>query len=236
MKRFVSLYTTIGVIGLAAALIGFSKTFIFPVATGSFGAPMIVYVHGAFTFSWVILFPVQALLIKAENWSTHFKLGVIGALAAVGTGLTMPLVGKFQVERELALGFGEIAISSILGTVSAAVLFLGFVAAALWNRNRPEVHKRLMLIATIHVLWPAWFRFRHYFPSVQPPEIWFALLAADSLFILAWIWDYRQNGRVHPVLLWGSLFVIADHVFETFAFGSGPWVAASQFVWSFFEH
>lgn len=144
----------------------------------------------------------------------------------------MPLVGVYQVERELAQGFGETAISSILGTVSAAVLFLGFVIAGLWNRSKPDVHKRFMLIATIHVLWPAWFRFRHYFPGVQPPEIWFALLAADSLFILAWIWDYRENGRIHPALLFGSLFVIADHVFETFAFGSGPRQSASQFVWS----
>ena len=232
MRKYRSLYITIGIIGLAAALVGFSKTFIFPVAAGTFTAPLIVYVHGAFTFGWVVLFLIQALLIKAENWKLHFRLGILGVVAAVGTAFTMPFVGRFQVERDLALGLGETAISSILGTVSAATVFLGFVAAAIWNRNKPEVHKRFMLIATIHVLWPAWFRFRHYFPGVQPPEIWFALLLADSLFILAWIWDYRENGRVHPALLWGSLLVIADHVLETFAFDSGPWRAFSQFVWS----
>lgn len=232
MRRYFSLYTTIGCIGLAAALIGFSKTFIFPVAAGSFSAPSIVYFHGAFTFCWVVLFLVQALLIKAENWSLHFKLGTLGIIAALGTALTMPLVGRYQVERELAQGLGETAVSSILGTVSAAALFLGFVAAGLWNRRKPDVHKRFMLIATIHVLWPAWFRFRHYFPGVESPEIWFALVAADSLFILAWIWDYRENGRVHPALLYGSLFVIADHIFETFAFDSGPWRSISQYVWA----
>ena len=232
MRRYLSLYTTIGLIGLAAVFVGFSKTFIFPVATGTFKAPVIVYVHGVFTFSWVILFLIQGALIKAENWRLHSKLGVIGLIAALGTALTMPLVGVYQVERELSQGLGETAVSSILGTVSAAALFLGFVAAALWNRDKPDVHKRFMLIATIHVLWPAWFRFRHYFPGVQPPEIWFALLAADSLFVLAWIWDYRANGRVHPALLYGGLFVIADHVFETFAFDSGPWRTAAHFVWS----
>ena len=234
MRKFVSLYTFIGAIGLAAVFIGFSKTFIFPVATGTFNAPSIVYAHGAFTFSWVVLFLVQALLIRAENWKLHFRLGVIGAFAAFGTAVTMPLAGRFQVERELALGLGETAISSFLGTISAAIIFLALVVAALWNRGRPDIHKRLMLIATIHVLWPAWFRFRHYFPSIKPPEIWFALLAADSLFILAWIWDYRENGRVHPVLLYGGLLVIADHVFETFAFDSAPWRVASQAVWSLF--
>jgi hypothetical protein len=234
MQRYRSLYTTIGIIGVVAALIGFSKTFIFPVAAGTFSAPWIVYVHGAFTFGWVVLFLVQALLIKAENWKLHSRLGILGVVAALGTAFTMPLVGRFQVERDLAQGVGEVAISSILGTMTAAVVFLGFVAAAIWKRGQPDVHKRLMLIATIHVLWPAWFRFRHYFPSVQPPEIWFALLLADSLFVLAWIWDYRENGRVHPALLFGSLLVMADHVFETFAFDSAPWRVASRAVWELF--
>ncbi|HQU91539.1 MAG TPA: hypothetical protein PLK77_04540 [Pyrinomonadaceae bacterium] len=234
MQRYRSLYTTIGIIGLAAALIGFSKTFIYPVAAGTFNAPAIVYVHGAFTFGWVVLFLIQAVLIKAENWKLHFRLGILGIVAAIGTAFTMPFVGKFQVDRDLALGLGETAISSILGTVTAAAVFLGFVGAAIWNRRKPDTHKRLMLIATIHVLWPAWFRFRHYFPSVQPPEIWFALLLADSLFVFAWIWDFRENGRVHPVLLYGSLFVITDHVFETFAFDSAPWRVVSQALWSLF--
>ena len=95
MRRYVSLYTTIGLIGLAAVLIGFSKTFIFPVTAGTFHAPAIIYVHGAFTFGWVVLFLIQALLIKGENWSLHFKLGVLAVVAALGTAFTMPLVGRY---------------------------------------------------------------------------------------------------------------------------------------------
>ncbi|CAN5365960.1 hypothetical protein BH20ACI2_BH20ACI2_08460 [soil metagenome] len=66
MRKYLSLYVTIGVIAFAAALIGFSKTFIFPVAAGTFSGPMSVYVHGAFTFCWVVLFLVQASLIKVK--------------------------------------------------------------------------------------------------------------------------------------------------------------------------
>ncbi len=234
MRKYVSLYTVIGALGVFAGLVGFSKTFIFPVATGTFTAPLIIYVHGAFTFAWVFLFLVQATLIKAENWRLHMTLGMFGLFVALGTAFTIPFAGKFQVERELAAGFGDTAISSIVGTFTAAAIFLGFTLAGLWFRARPEIHKRLMLIATIHVLWPAWFRFRHYFPGVEPPEIWFALLLADSLFIFAWIWDYRQNGRIHPVLLFGSLFVMAAHTFETFAFDSGPWRATARAIWSLF--
>lgn len=48
-------------------------------------------------------------------------------------------------------------------------MFTGLVAAGLINRRRPEVHKRLMLLATLLILWPAWFRFRHFFPGVPRP-------------------------------------------------------------------
>ena len=234
MRKYVSLYTAIGAIGLFAALVGFSKTFFFPLASGMFQAPWVIYIHGAFAFTWVVLFLVQGLLIKAENWRLHITLGTLAVPVAVGLAVTLPIVGKYQVERDIASGLGDTAISAILGIFTAALLFTALVAAGLWYRGKSETHKRLMLLATISTLWPAWFRFRHYFPSVQSPELWFALVLADSLILLAWLWDYRENGRVHPVLLWGGLLVIADHTFETFAFDSGPWRVVAKQIWSLF--
>ena len=234
MRKYVSLYTAIGAIGLFAALVGFSKTFFYPLASGTFQAPWVIYIHGAFAFAWVFLFLVQGLLIKAENWRIHITLGTVALPVAAGLAVTLPMAGKYQVERELAAGLGDTAISAIFGVFTAAILFIVLVAIGLWFRGRPETHKRLMLLATISMLWPAWFRFRHYFPSVRSPEIWFAPVLADSLILLAWFWDYRENRRVHPVLFWGGLFVIADHTIETFAFDSGPWRIIARHLWAWF--
>jgi len=234
MRKYVSLYTAIGAIGLFAALVGFSKTFFFPLASGTFQAPWVIYIHGAFAFAWVVLFLVQGSLIRAENWRLHISLGTLAVPTAVGLAVTLPMAGGYQVQRELALGLGDTAVSGIFGTFTAAILFIVLVVMGLWHRGKPETHKRLMLLATVSMLWPAWFRFRHYFPSVRSPEIWFALVLADSLILLAWLWDHRENGRVHPVLLWGGLLVIADHTFETFAFDSGPWRVVAKQIWALF--
>ncbi|CAN5622848.1 hypothetical protein BH24ACI3_BH24ACI3_05500 [soil metagenome] len=121
------------------------------------------------------------------------------------------------------------------GNAFGSCSILGFGGAGFWNRNKPELHKRLMLLATVSILWPAWFRFRHYFPSVQSPEIWFALILAESVTLLAWLWDYREHGRILPVLLFGGLFVIAEHTVETFAFDTGPWGIVDQALWSLFS-
>jgi len=234
MRRYISLYTFIGLLGLIAVFVGFAKTFLLPVANGTFQAPSIIYIHGAFTFGWVALFFVQAALIKAENWRLHMILGSLGIIIALGTAFTIPFAGAYQVEKDLANGLGDTAISTILGTVTAAIIYLCLVAAGLIKRRVPDVHKRLMLLATIAVLWPAWFRFRHYFPSVPNPEIWFAFVLADSLILISWIWDKRENGRVHPVLLCIGSLLIAEHAFEIAAFDSGPWRIVAKHIYSQF--
>ena len=90
-----------------------------------------------------------------------------------------------------------------------------------------------MLLATIVVVWPAWFRFRHYFPSVPNPEIWFALVLADILIIVAWLWDKWKNGKVHPVLKNVGLFIILEQSFEVFAYDSPVWQQFAKEVYIF---
>ena len=106
-------------LGLTAILVGFSKTFIIPVSGGIFHAPWIIYIHGAFAFSWVALFLFQAILIKAEKWNLHMTLGILGVLIALGVAVTIPFAGAYQVQKDLAQGLGDSAISAILGTVTA---------------------------------------------------------------------------------------------------------------------
>ncbi len=132
-------------IGLLAVLIGFAKTFILPVSRGSFSAPGIVYIHGAFAFSWITLFIIQTSLIHLKKYNTHILFGIIGIFIAGGTALTILPVGMYAANRDIKQGLGETAISGIVGVVTSAIMFLGIVIAGIVNRNKPATHKRLML-------------------------------------------------------------------------------------------
>ncbi|HEY0731595.1 MAG TPA: hypothetical protein VGD33_04195, partial [Chitinophagaceae bacterium] len=123
------------------------------------------------------------------------------------------------------------AFSALLGTATSALMFFVLVFAAILNQNKPEVHKRLMLLATIIVLWPAWFRFRHYFPSVPRPDIWFGVVLADSFIILAWIRDKIRYGKIHPVLLYVGMLIILEHAIEIMLFDSVNWRILSKMVY-----
>lgn len=217
--------------GLAAAFIGFGKTFFLPVSQGSFEAPFIIHLHGAFAFGWIILFFIQAFLIRRSHYSLHARLGILGLIMAAGIAITLFPTGKIVVARDLATGLGDSAYSSILGTIVSGLLFFALVIAGIWNRNRPDFHKRLMLLATIVVLWPAWFRFRHYFPSVPHPEIWFALVLADSLILVLWVHDLMRLKKIHPVSLYIGSFIILEQCIEVWAFDRPLWRTIAREVY-----
>jgi hypothetical protein len=226
-----SYFFLIALIGLSAALIGFTKTFIVPMADGAFFAPGIVYIHGIFAASWILLFFIQTLLINFNKYNVHMTLGIAGVFIALGTAFTMLPVGMYAAHKELSLGLGNTAISGIVGNVTSAIMFLGLVIAGVLNRKKGEIHKRFMLLATLVVLWPAWFRFRHYFPSINRPDIWFAVVLADSWILISCLWDKWRNGNVHPVFKYAGAFIILEHTFEVIFFDSATWRVVAKFLY-----
>lgn len=225
-----SFFFLMALIGLMACLVGFSQTFILPSARGTFSAPAIIYVHAGFVFSWVLLFLVQTSLIHVRRYAIHAMLGFVGIFIAMGVAITIVLVGRYVVMRDLPAQ-GDLAYATFLGNISSPLLFASLVAAGIMNRNKPAMHKRWMLLAMIVVLWPAWFRFRHFFPGIPRPDIWFGWVLADSLIVIAWIWDRLRNGLIHPVLLWGGLFIILEQGFEVWAFGSDGWLVVAKWMY-----
>lgn len=228
-------FLILGIIGLFAVLAGFLKPFILPVTNGNFKAPLIIYVHGLFAAIWVILFVIQSTLIQTNKLKVHKELGYLGLAIALGAAITIIPVSLYQVKRELDLGLDQTAVSGIVGAVTTAIMFLSLVAAAVILRFKAPAHKRLMALATIVLLWPAWFRFRHLFPSVPNPEIWFAVVLADSFIILAIFWDLIINKKVHWVFLYVGPVIILEHTVEVILFDSKPWRQIANFLYYLFN-
>lgn len=231
-KKSLSFFVYIAIAAILAVLIGFGKTFFLPVAEGSFKAPQIIHIHGAFCFAWISLFLIQTLLIRNRNYSLHKRLGFLGFAIALGISITVVLVGRYVVQRDLDQGMGAAAYSSFVGIISSSLLFLVMVLLGVANRRKSTAaHKRYLLLATIIVLWPAWFRFRHYFPSIPHPEIWFAYVLPDSLILIAWAWDKMRNGFIHSSLLWAGMFIIIEQGLEVIFYDSTSW--RSLAIWLF---
>lgn len=149
-----------------------------------------------------------------------------------GIAVTMLPAGFFQATRDAAAGDGPTGISSLLGVATSGALFVALVAAGIVTRRDREAHARWLLLATLVVLWPAWFRFRHCFPSVPRPDLWFGIALPYVWIAAAAMHDRLVRGAVHPVLALGGLAVVLEQTSEAFAFDSPWWRAAAHALYS----
>lgn len=221
-------------LALSVTLIGFFKTFILPSARGAFSAPAVIYIHGGLLFLWTILLVLQSVLIRMRKLKLHRRLGFLSIGLIPCVVISTMAAGVFALERDLGLGGGQSAVSSLVGTFTAPIIFAILFTAAIAYRRRPEFHKRLMLLAMIAILWPAFFRFRHYFPSVAHPEFVFGFALPDSMVLFAMLWERVTTGRVHVVYLTAGLALIVENFAEFYLFDSSGWRVLANWLAGFF--
>lgn len=206
-------YLGVGLFGLAAIAIGFSTTYFIPMARGTFAGPLIVHIHGISAFTWVSLLVTQALLIRGGKTRLHMRIGQAGLPLAVLIWASGILTAAWAARRDFP-DQGVVAVTSFMGTVSGLSIFLAFVVTGYFARKRPAAHKRWLALATIAVLWPAIFRWRHLLPAMDRPDIVLDFVVADVPILVAMLRDRARYGKIHPVWLVGGLFWIVEQGIE----------------------
>jgi hypothetical protein len=187
-------------ITLALPAIGFGRTFFVPWSRGQITAPLVLVVHAAVFFAWVVLLLVQTLLARRRRLDVHRRLGWAGAgLAAlmVATGLAVAFAAT---ARALAQSGGEAAAGFLLRFVADLGLFAGLAAVGIAARRRREAHGRLMLLATMSLMAAASARV----PLLVDCPITVMLALVASLVVF----DLAALRRLHAATLWGGAAVI----------------------------
>lgn len=123
--------------------------------------------------------PPATITREINSTPLHRRLGQLALPLALLVWASGIATAVWAAQRDLPEQ-GTAATSSLAGTVSGLSLYLVLVIAAVATRRRPDWHKRLVVLATIQVLWPAFFRLRHLLPSVPYPDVSFALVMARA--------------------------------------------------------
>ncbi len=180
---------------LFAAIVvwGFSKTVNQNLFHASPPRPLLLWFHGAVFASWVVFYIVQSALVRTRNVKVHRSLGWFGAgLAAVMVvlGCVIAVVMARFDWFTLHLTGTDVFLSIPLGDM---VVFGPCVALAIFWRKRPELHRRLLFIATCALLDAPFgrsdFIFNHnlYYPCL------------DGVILLGVLRDLVVNRSVHTV-------------------------------------
>lgn len=222
-RRFYAVMTALIALTVFA---GFAPSFYLRPLFESKGLSGILALHGTVFSAWVVLLVSQVWLVSAKRTDIHRKLGILGgALAA-----TMLVVGVLASIDSAKRGFSPPgappALSFMLISMADMVVFPPLVGAALYWRRRSDVHKRLMLVATMAILTPAIARVAFIKPYGLP-----AYFGIADLFILgAMVWDRVRNGRFHPAFVWGAVFVIASQVLRIVFCTSPGWLMVARWL------
>jgi hypothetical protein len=219
--RATSFYLGFGLLGLAVVALGFGVTYALPMVRRSFSAPWFVHLHGAFALAWVGLLIAQTLLVRTSRTPLHRWLGQLALPLAVFVWASGIATGFWAAARDLPVQ-GTAATSSFGGTVSGLTLYLIIVIGAVATRRRPDWHKRLVMLATIQLLWPAFFRLRHLLPIVPDPDVWLALVLAYTPILVAALRDHWRFGKVHPVWLFFGPALVLEQSVEFILFDKFP--------------
>ncbi|MGB0219599.1 MAG: hypothetical protein ACPGJF_09730 [Sinimarinibacterium flocculans] len=221
------LYMT--VVFLVIAVAGFSTTYFVPLAHGNFSAPAVIHVHGILLFGWLAFLILQSALIQGRQFTLHRQLGVAGGGLCAAIVISGVLVGLHATHRDLADGANDFVLGQFVNILIEMALFGTMVVAAIAVRRDRESHKRLLVLATISALAPAWLRLRHLLPGVPNPFVTFSLLA-DSLLLLVIARDWIALKRIHPVYLWVGSAMVGVHVIELLAIRSALWITTARWL------
>jgi hypothetical protein len=144
-------------------------------------------------------------------------MGIAIPIVGVGTAIAMT---RFRIREG-----GAEALPGIIVPLWDMVAFTVAFALAFGWRGRPEVHRRLMLIASCALTAAAFGRF----PSPLIADTWF-YAGVDLLVLIGAARDLVVTGRVHPVyryalpiLVVGQLLAMSPTVRN-----STPWLRFAQ--------
>ncbi|HEY7285508.1 MAG TPA: hypothetical protein VH497_08705 [Vicinamibacterales bacterium] len=207
---------------VAIVLIGFWPSYFGPLLRGRADRPPIIQLHGVVFVGWMALLVVQVILAARGNIRRHRIVGNWG-IAYGCLVLTMGLVASFAAPI-IHLRAGEWdrdrAAAFLLTPLGDMVLFGSFFGAAVAFRSRPEIHKRMMVAATVALLFAAVGRME-YLPIPVLMAIWLSPMAAGIVH------DWATRRSVHPAYIVATV-VLAIAALRIFVDRTPAWLAISR--------
>lgn len=200
----------------------------------------LVAAHIAVSTAFLFVFLAQATLVATGRTDVHRRLGMFGAVLAAA----VVVLGYFTLVGEARRGFdlsGDLSSSpappgmEVAFTMSPVIQLLLFgilFGAGLAYRHRPELHKRLILIAVLGILsQPPMTHVISHWPALHPMAPLLFPLSSAAFLVPSAIHDKVVNGRIHPVSIWVPIVVLVVQIGFFAVFAATPlWGAIAKWM------
>jgi hypothetical protein len=221
-RRERTFYISMSLAILITVFAGFAPTYYLrPFYTPSSLMPLL-HLHGVVFTSWLVLFMVQTTLVAAHRTDIHRRLGIAGGVIAV-LMIVVGVVTALVRAKQGATPLPEVSpLSFLVIPLGDLFVFAILIAAGFFFRRRPDVHKRLMMLATISILGAAIARLPFAIMQAGPP----AFFGFTDVFVLACIvYDLVTLRRVHRATALAAFLIIALQPLRLAIAETGPWLS-----------
>jgi len=217
-------------VGMAAfmslmVLAGFWPTYFGQLLNGIPTRPWVVHLHGLIFTGWMVLLITQVILVATGRTRAHRSLGTVGiayGFLVLAMGLVISIAAPV-----LHVAAGEQTVDAASGfliiPLGDMVLFAGFFIPAVIYRRQPEIHKRLMLLATTALLFAAAGRMES---SISMPV---AVLLWLSPVLLGMAYDKWTRRKVHPIYFLGLAILLVGFT-RIFLVESEAWLRIGRVI------
>jgi hypothetical protein len=221
-------YICMSVAFMATVFAGFARTYYLRPYFSTPSLTPLLHLHGIVFTSWLILFLTQTTLVAVKRTDIHRRLGIAGAVIAVlmiiigsTTAIIRAKVAEVPPGAPSPLVFLTIPLGDML-------VFTSLVGAGFYFRRRADVHKRLMLLATISILPAATARLPFAFIQQVGPLAFFGL--PDLFIVVCLIYDLVTRGRVHRATVWGGLLMVLSQPLRLAVGNTHAWIAFATWL------
>lgn len=197
-------YVAVSLLITVTALAGFGPSFYESLVLGV-SRHWTIHAHAAVFLGWLALLIGQAVLAARGQIALHRRIGNFGIAYGIAVLILGFVVGFAVPATYVEAGTWTLdRAASFLATILAdMVLFGGFFGAAIAYRGRPEVHKRLMLLAAVALILPGvarlWFIEARFAGGPNAAALGTLLFVWLVPLFAAMAYDFATARRIHPV-------------------------------------
>jgi hypothetical protein len=209
-------YFAMSLLLAAVVVAGFERTVDVNLFHPAVPRPFLLWIHATAFSTWVLFFIAQSTLVRIRKVSWHRFMGWFGAALATlmvplgaATAIVMARFDTVQLHQPGADAFLIIPFYDMLA-------FGVCIALALYWRRRPDLHRRLVLIATCGLMDAAVGRFDYIFNH----NLFFPCL--DLLILLGVARDLAVDRQVHKVYLYALPPLIVGQTLAVYVWRTNP--------------
>lgn len=188
---------------------GFSMTYWYPMAAGTFPpAPPVVHLHGLVYSSWMILLVVQSLLVNVRNVALHRSLGMFGIALATAVIFMGALITLLGASNSSGSGAAHGIYLGVMAVTGFGILF----TLAIRNTRRPDVHRRLILLAMLPILPPGIHRLYMVPLGLQAFPVVAMYITLDAMALAIIVHEWRRTGAINKYTWIGTGWIVMQQL------------------------